>query len=66
MNSNPKAGRALFCSLGVYNSIKEERATVLIVLLKAANVVTSDIERVSQKSGGLIIKKCTLIRLDWA
>ncbi len=45
-------GRALFSSLGVYNSIKENRATVLIALLKAANVVRNDIEWVSQKVAG--------------
>ncbi len=44
VNSNQIAGRALFSSLGVYNSIKENRATVLIALLKAANVVRNDIE----------------------
>lgn len=44
VNSNQKAGRALFCSLRVYNSIKESPATVLIVALKAFNVVRNDIE----------------------
>lgn len=52
VNSNQKAGRALFCSLGVYNSIKENQATVLISLLKAVNVVRNDIEWVSQKVPG--------------
>lgn len=44
VNSNQKAGRALFSSLGVYNSIKENLATALIALLKATNAVRNDIE----------------------